>query len=189
MARSKRIPKVPIHGKAAHNAAFLVSIGNLIVNWSNNESVFMAMLQVLIRGESLSAAIVWHSHRTTYARLELVDRLCREQVKNADLVDDVRRTIKRFKELSTTRNFYCHATYRYDADLNLGSAAGVSSPADGDPIAFETKRMDRATLNEIGQTSISLGELNRKLWSLVDRLQKELEVQRADLPQMPTEPK
>jgi len=163
-----------------------MSIGNLIVNWANNESVFMAMLQVLIRAESHSAAIVWHSHRNSYARLDLVDRLCREQVKNAALLDELRRTIKRFKDLSLSRNFYCHATYRYDADLNLSTAAGVSSPAEGDPIAFETKRLDRATLNEIGQTSLALGQLNRQLWTLVDRLQTELEVQLVKLPQLPT---
>jgi len=65
--------KIPIHGKAAHNTAFLVSIGSLVVNWGNNESVFMAMLQLLLIGGKHSAAIVWHSHRTTHARLELVD--------------------------------------------------------------------------------------------------------------------
>ena len=189
MAANRRIPKVPIHGKAAHNAAFLVSIGNVVVNWANNESVFMGMLQVLIRGGSHTAAIVWYSHRTTNARLDLVDRLCREQVKNADLIDEVQRTIKRFKELSATRNFYCHATYRYHDSLDLRSATGVSSPKEGEPIVFETKRMDRAMLNEIGQSSLALGQLNRKLWTLVDRLQKELGVQLVDLPQMPNEPK
>ncbi len=73
MAREKKkTAKITIHGKAAHNAAFLTSIGSLVVNWANNESVFLAMIQVLVGGDKLTAAIVWHSHRTTHARLELV---------------------------------------------------------------------------------------------------------------------
>jgi hypothetical protein len=32
------------------NGAFLLSIGNLIVNWANNQSVFLAMLQALVGG-------------------------------------------------------------------------------------------------------------------------------------------
>jgi hypothetical protein len=66
--KNTRIPKVPIHGKAAHNGAFLLSIGNLIVNWANNESVFLAMLQALAGGGAQTAAIIWHSHRTSNAK-------------------------------------------------------------------------------------------------------------------------
>jgi hypothetical protein len=187
--RSGKVAKVPIHGKAAHNMAFLVSIGNLIVNWANNESVFMAMLQALLAGGKLSAAIIWHSHRTTQARLELVSRLCREQVHDQALVQDIQGAISAFKKLSRTRNFYCHATYHYDRELNLSNASGTTLTQEGDPLAFEVKRMDVATLNEIGHVSTELGTLNRRLWVLVDRLQTSLGVQRVELPPLPPEQK
>jgi len=184
-----KIPRVPIHGKFAHNGAFLVAIGNLVVNWANNESVFLAMLQVLLSGGNHSAAIVWHSHRTTVSRLELVSRLCREQVKDKALVKEVTTAISRFKNLSRTRNFYCHATYHYDKELNLDSASGVTSTQEGDPLVFTEKQMDIAALNEISDVSTQLGEFNRHLWSLVERLQVELGVQRVKLPPLPPEPR
>ena len=77
---NRGIPRIPIHGKEAHNAAFLVSIGGLIVNWANNESVCIAMLQLLVNGGEQSATIIWHSHRTSNAKLELVHKLCRERI-------------------------------------------------------------------------------------------------------------
>jgi hypothetical protein len=189
MAKTKKIPKVPIHGKAAHNAAFLTAIGGLVVNWSNNESVFLAMLQALLAGGKHSAAIVWYSHRTTNARLDLVYKLCREQVSNAQLLADLSKAIDTFKSLSRTRNFFCHATYDYDRNLHLMDATGVTSNQDGYPLNFVTKRMDRATLNEIGQVSLRLGELNRSLWTLVQGLQSALGVQRVNLPELLTEPR
>lgn len=175
---------MPIHGKAAHNGAFLVSIGNLVVNWANNESVFMAMLQVLIEGGKFSAAIIWHSQRTTLARLELIDRLCRDRVQDAQLRTDVNRAIASFKGLTRARNFYCHATYSYDSALKLDSATGVTFNQEDDPLNFETKRMDLATLNEIGFVSTELGKLNRALWDLVVRLQNALGGQRVTLPEL-----
>jgi hypothetical protein len=184
-----KIPKVPIHGKTAHNAAFLVSIGNLVVSWANNESVFMAMLQLLLIGGEHSAAIVWHSHRTTQARLELVSRLCRERVKDKQLLEDISQAISIFKGFSRTRHFYCHATYRYDGELNLSSASGVSTTQEGDPLSFEVKRMDLATLNEMKFASIEMGNFNGKLWKLVERLQIELGVQHEVLPLQLREPK
>lgn len=176
MTKTKKPVKVPIHGKADHNMAFHVSIGGLIINWSNNESVFLAMLQALVRGGPLSAAVIWHSHRTSIARIELVMRLCRERVKNGDLLEDLTKAAERFKNLSRTRNFYCHATYRYDSNLCLSHAQGITTLQEGKPISFEDKRMDRATLNEINRVSLDLGELNAALWSLVRRLHNELEV-------------
>lgn len=187
--RRDKVVRVPIHGNAAHNSAFLVSIGNLVVNWANNESVFLALLQTLLAGGEQSAAIVWHSHRTTQARLELVSRLCREQIKDEELLEEVQRAIVGFKNLSRTRNFFCHAMYRYDEDLCLAEAAGTTLTQDGDPMKFEVKKMDRATLNEMGHITMELGEFNRRLWGLVDRVQTALGVQRVKLPQLPPEQK
>ena len=147
------------------------------------------MLQLLLIGGKHSVAIVWHSHRTTNARLELVHRLCRERLQDQVLTKDIGKAIDKFKGLSRTRNFFCHATYQYDAELNLESAQGATSAQDGYPIIFETKRMDRATLNQISDASIKLGDLNRLLWSLVERLEIALGLQLANRPRLPTEQK
>jgi len=184
-----KIPKVPVHGSFAHNSAFLVSIGNLVVNWSNNESVFLAMLQILLPDNSRSAVMVWYSHRTTVARLDLVNRLCREQVKDETLLKDIHRAISTFKNFSRTRNFYCHATYTYDKELNLVLASGATLTQEGEPIIFDDKKLDIAALNEIGHVSTQLGDFNRHVWGLVERLQTALGVRRVNHPRLPPEQK
>ncbi|HEX4986972.1 MAG TPA: hypothetical protein VFV71_12995 [Burkholderiales bacterium] len=187
--RKEKIPQVPIHGKAAHNTAFLTSIGGLIVNWANNESVFLALLQLFLIGGTHSAAIVWHSHRTTNARLELIGSLARERVKDEQLLQDITNAIKRFKGFTGTRNFYCHATYRYDSDLCLASATATTNAQVDEPLKFEVKRMDLAALNEMKFASVEMGKFNRELWKLVLRLQTELGVQHVNLPPLLQEQK
>lgn len=180
--RAGKIPKVAIHGKAAHNSAFLCAIGNLIVNWANNESVFMAMLQLYLVGGKHSAAIVWHSHRTTNARLELIGGLSRERLQDKDLIKDINTAISRFKGFTGTRNFYCHATYDYTDDLCLSSASSTTLTQGDYPLKFERRPMDLATLNEISHASTEMGTFNRDLWKLVFRLQTALGVQHEVLP-------
>src|SRR5688500_13665532 len=97
MGRSRRekVARVQIHGKIAHNAPFLLAIGGLVVNWSNCESVFLAMLQALVGGGTHTAAIIWQAQRTPRNRLELISKLAHEQVKdNPDLVREIDAAIK-----------------------------------------------------------------------------------------------
>ncbi len=77
MKRLKGLPRgrtlsVPVAGPADFNAAIQAAIGGLVVAWANSESVFLALLQLLMKETEITAAIVWHSHRTTQARLDLV---------------------------------------------------------------------------------------------------------------------
>lgn len=187
--RTKRVARVPIHGNANHNTAFILAIGGLVINWANNESVFLAMLQVLVKGGKKSAAIIWHSHRTSNARLDLVHRLARERIKNAKLLRGIGKAVSQFKGYSRTRNFFCHALYRYDDNMCLRDATGTLAPQEGDPLVDETKKLDLATLNEITYASMALSKFNRDLWSIVQRMQTVLRVRRVKLPQFPGEQK
>lgn len=184
--KGRSLGTVPIVGNADFNTPWYLAIGVLVVNWANNESVFLAMLQVLVGGNEDTAAIVWHSHRTTRARLELVERLCREQIKDEDLLKDIQQAVSQFFGFSRIRNFYCHALYGFD-DGRLLLASGATTPQQGEPIIWEHRRFDPAAMNELGDTITKLLTFNRALWKLVDRLQSELGVQRVSMPQLPPE--
>jgi len=179
--------QIPIHGYLQHNAGFLVSIGGLVVNWANNESVFLAMLQCLVGGGKHTAAIIWHSQRTTRGRLDLVARLVREQVNDTELVEQIDQAINQFAGLSRVRNFFCHAMYDYDPEMRLLSATSVNLTPDGYPIESESKKMDRATLNEIKDAAMKLADTNLEQWRLVIRLQRALGVQHAKPPPLPAD--
>jgi hypothetical protein len=183
--KERSLGTVKILGNADFNMPFYLQIGNLVVSWANNESVFLAMLQVLLIGGEKAAAIVWNSHQNTRARLELVRKLCRERVTDTDLLAKIETAISNFAGHTRVRNFYCHAMYRYDDKLCLLDATGTKAQQEGNPIAFETKRMDHVSLNEITNTTVNLALFNRELWRLVEQLQTELGVQRVVPPPLP----
>jgi hypothetical protein len=183
--KQRGVAHVPVHGNADHNSAYHCAIGGLVIAWANNESVFLAMLQLLIPSEeSKSAAMVWFSHRTTMGRIDLVGRLCRQQLKDKSLAEDISRAIVNFKGFCKTRNFYCHAMYHYDSDRCLAKAVGATMAQEDEPIRFEAKRLDIGALNEIGDAVIRLGEFNRDLWKLVLRLQDALGLRHISLPEL-----
>lgn len=179
----QRVVTVPIHGPVEHNAAPATAIGQLIIAWANNESVFLAMFQVLMGNTQLGATIIWVSQRTSRSRLELLDKLARDALPNhPELIAEIQAAIKRFKGLSRLRNFYAHATYQYDENFYLTSAHGYSWAEEGDPVRPEDKLLNTATFNEIGQTIVELGHLNRHLWSLVPKMEAALQVKRVKYP-------
>lgn len=188
--RKKAAPIIHVYGDAAHNTAFVIAIGHLVINWANNESIFRAMLTALLREDdpdSHRTEIVWFSLRNTQARLEIVWNLCRAEIKNESLLEDIGKALDHFRSLTDTRHFYCHAMYTYGPNKHLERALGVSLSRDGYPLRLTTKRFDSATLNEMQNVSTNLVKLNKKLWRLVTRLRDELGLPLQELPPQLTE--
>lgn len=189
MARKRNLKpaRVVLQGDTAHNTAFYAAIGQLVVAWANNESVFLAMLQ-LLTGDSRTALIMWHSLRTTQARLDLIGNLSREKLQGSALLVDVAAAIKRFKGFTGLRNFYCHAQYDYDLETLIMVSASQSTLSQEDsPIRHETRPLDKSAMNSLSDTSTELAEYNKTLWVLVGQLSVELGLQLQGQPGLQTE--
>jgi hypothetical protein len=177
--------QIPVSGDGEHNAGVFLALGGLIIHWANNESVFLAMLQALIHGDRENAGVIWHSQTNTRARLELVGRLTRQRVRDPQLIKDIMTALSQFRGFTNVRNFFCHATYLYDADGKIASANSVVTVSEGIPLRLETKTMHNGTLNEIADASLKLLEFNAHLWALVERLEGQLGVPPAMPPPSP----
>jgi hypothetical protein len=184
MGRTPKIRqvKIPIHGPVDHNGPLQVAVGGLIIAWANNESVFQAMFKSFVSGGDDTAFILWYSHRSSHARLELLDRLVREQIKDAVLVSDIQTAIKKFNGLTGARNFYCHCTYDYGVDRRIRGVQGLGVTQEGAPLRAEYKKVAPALFNEICFVTGELIKQNRPIWELVSRVQNALGTQRVTLP-------
>src|ERR1700694_59042 len=74
---------------ADRRTLILSLIGNLIVSWSNNESLFIYVLMILLDADQASAAIVFATLNTTRARLDLIQRLAKGKLKGKKLCKGV----------------------------------------------------------------------------------------------------
>ena len=78
-------------GSADRRTMILALIGNLVFSWSNNESMFIYILMILLETDEVSAAIVFATLNTTRARLDLVQRLATAKINDRAVFHQERR--------------------------------------------------------------------------------------------------
>jgi len=67
-------------------------IGNLVYCWSNNESLFIYILMLLMEADEASAAVVFGTLNTTRARIDLIERLAKLKIRDKSIekkLDDI----------------------------------------------------------------------------------------------------
>src|SRR5688500_17288886 len=109
--------KLHLFGKADHNVTIYLAIAQLIIHYATNESMSMRSLHTLLGATMKDATAVFHSHRNTQGRLDLVMALGNGKITDEDLKSDLSKLVTEFRGLSRTRNFFAHAMYRYDDEL------------------------------------------------------------------------
>src|SRR5580704_6155873 len=105
MASSQLPPKPDFEAIAAaapssadRRTLILALIGNLVSSWSNNESLFIYVLMLLMRTDQTSAALTFATLNTTRARLDLIQRLAKVTIRDKALDKTLAKIIEQFNE-------------------------------------------------------------------------------------------
>ncbi len=93
---------------------FMNLIGDLNLAWSNNESLFIYALMLLLRTDERAAAIVFATLNTTRARLDLVQRLAKIAVADRAVRNELTEIVEKFSATTRLRNDFSHATFVID---------------------------------------------------------------------------
>ncbi len=96
---------------ADRRTSILALIGNLVFSWANNESLFIYLLMILLKTDQTSAAIVFATLNTTRARLDLIQRLAKVQIKDRTIAKQLSGLIDRFNKYTRIRNEFNHCMY------------------------------------------------------------------------------
>lgn len=166
MAKPKK-GTLKVFGNASHNVTIYIAIGQLIVHWANNESLFMRILHSLMGGgdHMKDATTIFHSHKNTMGRLDLIQALGNGKISDELLKEELSRLIRSFRALSRLRNFIAHSTYNYGSELQIVDALGVVFDNQKGAFRTEVKRFDLATINEIDNACLNAVTMNRELWT------------------------
>lgn len=151
-------------------------LGNLTVAWSNNESLLIYVIMVLLQVEVVSATIVFATLNTTRARLTLIERLTAAKVRDPQLTKDLRQLGKRFGDLTKVRNDFTHCMYSFGPDGHLSHTQAMRLEEARGQIRFgATRPLDARRLSDMRASLTELVQLNRWIWELLPRLQAELQ--------------
>jgi hypothetical protein len=150
----------------------LALIGNLICSWSNNESLFIYVLMILLRTEESSAAIVFATLNTTRARLDLIQRLARIRITDRDISRSLARLIERFVESTKVRNELNHCMFIFDRSGAITHTQSMRLAETKASLRFgEIKPLDESRLQDMLRTTKEMTRINREIWELLPRLE------------------
>src|ERR1700738_2626466 len=165
---------------ADRRTLILSLIGNLIVSWSNNESLFIYVLIILLETDPASAAIVFATLNTTRARLDLIQRLSKIKLRDEKLDKALSKLIDRFNRSTALRNEFNHCLYITDAAGQITHTQSMRLVESREHLQFGiSKPLDDARLKHMIEAAREMSNINRDIWELLPLLQLHLQSRRA----------
>jgi hypothetical protein len=150
----------------------LALIGNIVFSWSNNESMFIYILMLLMETNETVAAIVFATLNTSRARLELIQRLARTRVADRAMARELDELIDRFNDCTRLRNEFNHSMFVVSDSGELTHTQAMRIQERRGRLAFGMRRsLDESRLNEMREGVVQLARLNRDLWAFLPRLE------------------
>ncbi|MGP9819629.1 hypothetical protein ACTZWW_06415 [Salinarimonas sp. NSM] len=186
-APASRLPRPPdfaalaaaAPASADRRTEVLALIGHLVFSWSNNESLFIYVLMLLLDTDEVSAAIVFATLNTTRARLDLVQRLSKAKVADREIAGELEALVGRFSRQTKLRNDFNHCMYTVDDRGAITHTQLMKLEERGGRLSFGRVRdMDATRRAEMAAAIRELGALNRDLWSFLPRLEAHLAARR-----------
>lgn len=160
---------------ADRRTTVLSLIGSLVFNWSNNESLFIYVLMLLLKVDQVSAAIVFATLNTTRARLDLIQRLARVKIRDKALSQELDRVIDRFNDGTHIRNEFNHCMYTVDDTGVISHTQSMRLVQTRSALRFgEVKPLDDARIHEISEAVREMARINREIWDFLPRLEDHL---------------
>lgn len=150
-------------------------IGNMVHCWSNNESLFIYVLMLLMSTDEVSAAVVFSTLNTTRARIDLVERLAKMKVADATVANRLHDIVERFNDSTRLRNEFNHCMYAVDAHGEITHTNHMKvHEVHGRLQVGIVRPVDDARIEELRSAIASMTQLNRDLWSFLPVLEAHL---------------
>jgi hypothetical protein len=156
---------------ADRQTMILALIGNLVFSWSNNESMFIYILMILLDTDEATAAIVFVTLNTTRARLDLIHRLAALKISDPAVARPLEGLIKEFNNCTRLRNEFNHCMYVLNDNGEITHMQSMRIQEGRGRIAFgDTREMDDGRVQQLIDAIQRLKKLNRDIWSFLPHL-------------------
>jgi hypothetical protein len=161
----------------------LAQIGTLGLAWSNNESVFVYVLMILLETDEVSAAIVFATLNTTRARMDLIRRLATVKISDPAIAQTLTRIIRRFDACTNVRNELNHCVFTLNSRGEITHTQTMRVEERKGALSLGAVRpMDDRRLKEITEANKQLKRLNRDIWDFLPVLKRHIETRNASTP-------
>ncbi|HEV2560171.1 MAG TPA: hypothetical protein VGU45_16230 [Microvirga sp.] len=164
---------------ASRRTLILALIGNISFSWSNNESMFIYVIMLLLDTDETAAAIVFSTLNTTRARLDLVERLAAVKISDREIAARLKELIERFDACNRVRNELNHSMYVLNETGEITHTQSMRITGSRGRLKFGGMRpVDDGRLREMEDVIAGLRALNRDLWAFLPALESHLNSRR-----------
>lgn len=161
----------------------LAQIGTLGLAWSNNESVFVYILMILLETDEVSSAIVFATLNTTRARIDLIRRLATVKISDPAISSTLARIIRRFDACTDVRNELNHCVFTLNDRGEITHTQTMRVVERKGALSLGAVRpMDDQRLKEIAEANKQLKRLNRDVWNFLPVLKRHIETRNGPAP-------
>ncbi|WP_291844257.1 hypothetical protein [Bradyrhizobium sp.] len=163
------------HKTADRRTEILALIGNLVYSWSNNESMFIYVMMLLLNTDQTSATVVFATLNTTRARLDLVQRLTSAKVADKLIAKQLEGLVERFNETTKFRNEFNHCIYSLNERGEITSTHALRIQERRGRLQLgQVRKMDNNRIKSIVNAIGELRKLNKDLWEFLPKLEQSL---------------
>ena len=155
----------------------LICLGRFIGDWSNSESSFSWIFSRVLGAEIIKSDVIWLSINSTAARMDLLQTLIKTEPKiTAATKAKIEKCIAEFRVVSDLRNYYCHAIYMTDDDLNLTSVDKwrLAKPSHANIVRGKAKPISDEHLRELCSGIDQCADINQRIIEVDSDLEAEL---------------
>lgn len=161
-------------------AELVALIGRLLVQWSNLESWFVALLARLLKTDPHRAEIIFYTITTAVSRRTLLTRVFMTYVEDDELQKRFLSLLGKFKAVTAIRNRFAHSQYQFQ--INNQHMVTTNFPNDFDGSTWtESRPIDKALLGEVKQGILNCLNAQEELFALL----KDIEPKISDTPIKP----
>jgi hypothetical protein len=144
----------------------LLLVGRLNYTWTNTESLLLHLIAGLSGATKDVSIVIFLTLNTTRARVDLVERLAKMDVRDPTERDAVLRLTKSLMSLSGLRNRFNHCIYAFDADGGPPKSILMRIADRKDGIRMgQALDLDEAAIGTIRQSIVDLAHLNQEIWA------------------------
>lgn len=145
-------------------------IGRLMVQWSNLESWFVALLAKLLRVDTHRAEIVFYTISTAISRRALLSRVFMTYVADESFRDRFSELLDRFKSVTETRNKFAHSQYQFSPSSQYMTTTKFRSDFEGDTWVQHSS-LDKNLRNEVKQGILNCINTQDDLFELLKNIE------------------
>lgn len=147
-------------------------IGNLSFCWSNNESMFIYVIMMLLKTDEISAKVVFGTLNTTRARVDLIERLAVANLRDPKLAQELKRILRIFSDCTRVRNEFIHCMFKLNDEGDITHTHSLRLQIIKDELqSGVTREINDARIKKMVQTVKKLIRLNDDIWNILPQIE------------------